>query len=174
MGESNEKTESELTLEMVKRRRAVKDVVDVDEQTGKIVVFFVGGKRYAFFGVNVREIITDGEIFWIPALPPYLPGLINVRGDIESVVDIGYFLGETPAAKASSERFILLMSFGEIRFGVKVDNIDDVIDIPLSAIEPPLPTLNETAGALVWGEIRLGEETVTLLGMEKLCGLVQL
>jgi purine-binding chemotaxis protein CheW len=92
--------------------------------------------------------------------------LINVRGEIESVVDIGCFLGEKTAAPAGG--CILLTVCGDFQCGVRVDTIDDVVDVPVSAIEPPLSTLLGTTGDVVCGEIRLGQETATLLDMEKL------
>jgi purine-binding chemotaxis protein CheW len=172
MGVFNEKLKSELVLEEIKRQRAIKDVVDVEEQRVKIVIFSVAGRRYAFYGANIKEILPACEISWMPCLPEYLQGLINVRGDIESVVDISCFLGGKTAAPAGS--FILLVVSGGFQSGVRVDTIDDVVDVPVSAIEPPLSTLSGTTGDLVCGEIRLGQETATLLDIEKLSARIML
>jgi purine-binding chemotaxis protein CheW len=162
----NEELKSEKVLEEIKRQRRVNEVVDVEEERVKIVVFSVAGRRYAFYGANIKEILPAGEISWVPSLPDYLPGLINVRGDIESVVDICYFLGERTAAPDGG--FILLTVCGDFQSGVRVDTIEDVVDVPVSAVEPPLSTLGGMAGDLVAGEIRLGRETATLLDIEKL------
>ena len=162
----NEKLKSEAVLDAIKRQRRVNDVVNVEEERVKIVVFSVAGGRYAFYGANIREILPAGEISWVPSLPEYLPGLINVRGDIESVVDISYFLGGKPDVRTGG--FILLVVCGDFQSGIRVDNIEDVVDVQASAVEPPLSTLGGPAGDLVRGEVRLGRESATLLDIEKL------
>ncbi len=172
MDKLNEKLNSEALLDEIKRQKGTREIVDVEEEREKIVVFTVAECRYAFFGVNVKEILPAVEISWVPSLPDYLPGLINVRGDIESVVDIRLFLDEKPADHAKN--FILLVVCGDFRSGVLVDGIDDVVDVPASAIEPPLSTLGGTAGELVCGEIRLGRETATLLDINKLSARIML
>jgi anti-sigma regulatory factor (Ser/Thr protein kinase) len=94
---SSEQLKSEQILEELKSRQRTREVVDVEEERVKVIIFSCGGSRYAFYGGEIREFLPSCEISWVPGLPEYLPGLINVRGDIESVLDISYFLGEPSA-----------------------------------------------------------------------------
>lgn len=166
------KPKSELILDDLKRRQRVKEVVDVEEERVKVVIFVCGKNLYAFYGRDIREILPACDISWVPCLPDYLPGLINVRGDIESAIDLRHFLGEE---KAGHGRHLIAMAVqGDFHSGVMIDSIEDVVDIPLSTIHPPLATLNGAARDLVIGEIEYGGSTISLLDIGKLSSLIVL
>lgn len=172
MAVTEEKLKSELILDELKRRQRTKDIVDVEEERVKVIIFNCGANRYAFYGAEIREILQSCEISWVPGLPEYLPGLINVRGDIESVIDIRHFLGEEMRCAVSG--LIAMAVHGEFRSGVIIDSIEDVVDIPLSAIKPPLATLNGAARDLVAGEIEHASGMATLLDIGKLAAKISL
>jgi purine-binding chemotaxis protein CheW len=172
MSPSHEQLKSELILDELKKRQRTKEVVDVEEERVKVVIFFCGEKRYAFYGADIREILPTCDISWVPGLPDYLPGLINVRGDIESVIDISHFLGEK---KDDHGKHLIAMAVrGNFHSGIMIDSIEDVVDIPLSTIHPPLYTLNGAARDLVTGEIENGGDTISLLDVGKLAALITL
>lgn len=167
-----EQLKSEQILDELKRRQRTREVVDVEEERVKVVIFVCGENRYAFYGADIREILPQCDISWIPCLPEYLPGLINVRGDIESVIAIHHFLGEQ---KAGAGKYLIAMAVkGNFHSGILIDVMEDVVDIPLSTIHPSLTTLNGTVRDLVIGEIEYGGEIVTLLDIEKLAAKVTL
>ncbi len=167
-----ERLKSDDLLDEVKRSLHEKDIIDVDEERVKIVVFNSGGKRYAFYGRDIREILPPREIFPVPSLPEFLPGLINVRGDIESVIDIRCFLG---GAQSDAAKCLIAMAVqGTFRSGILIDSVEDVVDLPVSAIKPPLSTLDGAARELAAGEIELGGATATLLNIETLADKVTL
>jgi purine-binding chemotaxis protein CheW len=124
--------ETDRVLDEIKRRRQMKDLVDVEEALVKVVVFLCGGVRYGFFGAKVREILPPRGISWVPCLPDFLPGLINVRGDIEAVVDLRLFLGLGPGDL--SRCLIAMVEEEDFRFGVLIDTVEDVADVAASAI----------------------------------------
>ena len=166
------KLKSELILDELKRRQRTKEIVDVEEERVKVVIFKCGVNLYAFYGRDIREMLPSCDISWVPSLPEYLPGLINIRGDIESVIDLRHFLGEEK--NEGSKRLIAMAVQGNFRSGVLIDSIDDVVDIPLSTIHPPLATLNGAARDLVIGEIEYGGTTISLLDIGKLAALIAL
>jgi purine-binding chemotaxis protein CheW len=172
MTASEEKLKSELLLEELKRRGRQKDVVDVEEERVKVMIFACGTGRYAFYGSSVREVLPSCEICWVPGLPDYLPGLINVRGDIESVIDLAHFLGEKRDQPFSG--LIAMAVQGEFRSGVMIDAIEDVVDVPVSALGPPLTTLEGAARELVTGTLTLGAGTVSLVDVGRLPAKVTL
>lgn len=163
---------SELILDELKRRQRNKEIVDVEEERVKVVIFTCSEKLFAFYGVDIREILSSCEISWVPCLPDYLPGLINIRGDIESVVDIRHFLGEGKGPLATN--LVAMAVHGEFNCGILIDSIEDVVDIPRSAIHPPLNTLNGRARDLVCGETEFNGVMVSLLDIGKLAALISL
>lgn len=172
MSPSDEKLKSDLILDELKRRARSKEVVDVEEERVKVVIFICGLNLFAFYGRDIREILPSCDISWVPGLPDYLPGLINVRGDIESVIDLRHFLGEEKDDHGKC--LIAIAVRGDFHSGVMIDSIEEVVDIPLSTILPPLATLNGAARDLVIGEIEYGSETISLLDVGKLAALVAL
>lgn len=172
MTTSDDRLKSEELLDEIKRHYRTGDVVDVEEERVKIIIFTSGKNRYAFYGSTIREILPACEISWVPSLPEYLPGLINVRGDIESVIDIRYFLGEERTDRGTGH--IAMAVWEDFHSGVMIDSIEDVVDVPVSAIEPPLATLGGTARDLVAGEIKHGGGMVTLLDIGKLAAKIAL
>ena len=172
MSPSNEQLKSEVIIDELKRRQRTKEVVDVEEERTKVVIFVCGEGKYAFYGADIREILPTCDISWVPGLPEYLPGLINVRGDIESVIDIRYFLGEK--INNSGKCLIAMAVRGDFHSGVLIDSIEDVLDVPLSSIHPPLATLNGAARDLVIGEVDYCGKSISLLDVGKMAALVAL
>ena len=160
-------------LEEVKANRLRQTVAEEPEDWVKIVLFRAGAGRYAFYGHNIQEILSGQEIHWAPGLPACFPGLIQVRGEIESVIDIQCLLGE-PADKASGPGLIAMAVGGTFRSGILVDAVEDVLDIPVSSIRPPLLTLGAGVRDLVAGQIQLGKSLIPLLDIEKLQARVTL
>ena len=163
-------SKSAAILGEIHRRQQMKDLVEVEEERVKVVVFTCGGCRYGFYGAKVQEILPPREVSWVPGLPDYLPGLINVRGDIESVVDLRIFLGLGPGDP--SRCFIAMVVDGGCRFGVLIDAVEDVTDVPASGIRPPLSSLSGPIRDLVAGELQVGPGVVTLLDAGKLAARI--
>lgn len=172
MESGNEQLKSERVLATIRQTQRSKEIVDVEVELVKIVVFISGGCRYGFYGSDIKEILPACTIFWVPGLPGYLPGLINIRGDIESVIDLRHFLGNEAADFDKSQ--IAMAVRGDFRAGVLIDSIDDVMDIPVSAIKAPVTTLHGAARDLVAGEIDYNGGLITLLDIEKLAAKVRL
>jgi len=172
MASNDSPLKSEQILDELKSRQRNKEIVDVEMERVKVVIFKSGANRYAFYGGDVREILPSCEISWVPGLPDYLPGLINVRGDIESVVDIRYFLGED-----KRERFTGLIAMAvkdDFRTGVLIDSIEDVVDIPQATVKPPLATLDGASRELVTGNFDYDGISISLLDIGKLATLIRL
>lgn len=149
-------------------RRAImeRDLDETHEELLKIVIFKAGGQTYAFKGKDVTEILSGREVFPVPFLPEYIPGLINVRGDIEAAFDICSYIGgrKTDADKG----LIVMVQNGIFRTGVIVDSIEDVLDVPVSTIEPPLSTLSGVLRDLVSGSVEFEWKSVAIIDVEKI------
>jgi purine-binding chemotaxis protein CheW len=166
----DEPLKSEGILRELQRRDIAKETLDVQEKQIKVVIFTSGRNRYAFYGRDIKEILPPCPISWVPGLPDYLPGLINVRGDIESVVDIRPFLGEEKSG--TDDCLIALTGREDFRSGILIDTVEDVVDIPISTIKPPLSTLGGAARDLAIGEVEHAGTAATLLDIGKLAAKI--
>jgi purine-binding chemotaxis protein CheW len=164
-----QKSKSTLILDELRRRETREKIVDVEEETIKMVIFALLEGTYAFNGREVKEILPLLPVYYVPGSPEFIPGVINIRGDIESVININRFLG-LPDSVPSPKSRIAIVDMGGVRSGVIVDAVEDVIDIPASFVKPPLLTLNKTVREYVAGELMYQDRNVTILDMGKIFG----
>lgn len=150
------------------RRRAAGEVVDVDEPHFQIVVFRLGDDLWAMRGGQVREILPPMEPFFVPGCPDSIEGVINVRGDIASVIRLDLVLGCRPDNEtdkpAHSNSILLGQSEGMIT-GLRVGEVLDVLELPQSAILAPPSNLSESLRPFVEGAFTYRESPVTLLDL---------
>ena len=164
-----QKSKSTLILDELRRRETKDKIVDVEENTIKVVIFSLLEETYAFRGPEVKEILPLLPVYYVPGSPDFIPGVINIRGDIESVININRFLG-LPDSVTSPKSRIAIVDIGGVRSGIIVDSVEDVIDIPESFVKPPLSTLNKAVREYVSGELMYQDRNVTLLDMGKIFG----
>ena len=160
---------SETSLDQVlsQRLNTQRDIVNVDIPMVKLVIFELDQQRFAFHGTHIREILAQTEVFFLPGCPASLEGVINVRGDIESVIRPHAMLhlsdsGVTPASP------ILLGVGAAMRSGIRVDRMVDVADVPQNSILSPPATLPEHMQVLVMGVLNFEAHLVTLLDLDKM------
>lgn len=160
---------SELTLDQVltQRREANQDIVNVDEPTVKLVIFALGDNWFAFHGERIREILAEADVHFVPGCPASLEGVINVRGDIESVIRLNDLLSLPNGAGGRGSSILLGRSSG-MSSGIRVDHVIDVVDLPQSMVQPPPATLAEHLRVLVLGVLHFQEHPVAVLDLDKL------
>ncbi len=149
------------------RRHAGSRIVEVDAPTVKLVVFAIGAALFAFPGANVTEILPLTTIYPVPGCPPSLEGVINVRGDIASVIRLGDLLGETHAA--TDRRTAILLGQGNaMSSGLRVDRVVDVLDVLEEIIQPPPTTVPENLRSWATGIFAWQGRSVLVLNLEPL------
>lgn len=133
------------------------------------LLFSLNGARY---GVKAESVL---EIAWLPELtaadeaPPYIAGVINRRGKIEPVMNLGLRLGHPSRRYQLSDSIVMLQEDG-MTMGVIVGEVSDVVGIPESVIEPPPHYEGEssTPSHFLAGNAKVGEEIIMLLDMPRL------
>lgn len=102
--------------------------------------FNLDGETYAIGILHIKEIIEYGQLTVVPMMPPYIRGVINLRGSVVPVVDMAVRFGrERTEVKRRTCIIILEVAAGEGQqeIGVVVDAVNEVLEIPDSEIEPP-------------------------------------
>ncbi len=167
MSDQANQGKSRAILEEIKKNRDQGPIVNVDEEEIKLVIFTLHGDYFAFYGADIKEILPLGKINYVPGSPDYILGITNVRGDVESVIDINGFL-EFPARSETKQDRIIIASKKGVRSGILVNSVEDVLDIFQSSIKPPLSTLNENIKPFVVGETLYKNQNVTLLDIGRI------
>lgn len=106
----------------------------------EIVEFLLAYERYAIELLYVREVYPLRELTLLPDTPAFLAGIINVRGQIVSIVDLKQFFN-LPEKGLTDLNKVIIVGDGRMEFGLLVDAVTGVRRIPLPEIQPLLPTL---------------------------------
>ncbi len=165
---SSQQASGSIGLEDILSQRldAQRDIVNVDEPEIKLVVFSLGHQQYAFMGQYVQEVLVDTPVHFVPGCPEFLQGVINVRGDIASVIAIHDKLHTTKtkaADKKNSTDTILLCKGGGVESGIYVDHMLDVLDIPASQMQAPPANVTEDLRPLITGVVHWKEQPITVI-----------
>ena len=112
-----------------------------DETHLEVVEFLLAHERYALELDYIREIYPLREFTPLPCTPNFVLGIINVRGQILSIVDLKKFFSLPEKGFTDLDRILILRSDGK-EFGILADEILGVRSIPISDVQPSLPTLS--------------------------------
>jgi purine-binding chemotaxis protein CheW len=110
------------------------------EERLEIVEFLLASERYAIESSWVREVYPLKDLTPLPGTPSFVLGIINVRGQIVSVVDLKKFF-DLPAKGLTNLDKVIIVTDGRMEFGLLADAVAGVREIALREIQPPLPTL---------------------------------
>jgi purine-binding chemotaxis protein CheW len=104
------------------------------------LAFLLAHETYAFESRFVREVFPLEHLTPLPCTPAFVLGIVNLRGEILSVVDIKK-LFDLPDKGLTDLNKVIVLQSGGMHFGILADAIGSVHCIPRAEIQPPLPTL---------------------------------
>jgi purine-binding chemotaxis protein CheW len=107
------------------------DVVD----TRKYLIFISDNLKLGIDADFVVEILNNQVITYLPMMPPFVRGIINVRGQIIPIVDIRIRLGKPPR----EDCLVVVLNIDGSSLGILVDAVDQMIDIAKDSILPMPP-----------------------------------
>lgn len=113
---------------------------DADAQINQYLTFILGAETFALGILSIKEIIEYSSLTEVPMMPAYVRGVINLRGAAVPVIDLSVRFGRDTAlvTKRTCIVIIEVMVNDERQvFGVVVDAVNEVLEIPAADIEPP-------------------------------------
>ena len=118
------------------------DRKETTEEHLEVVEFLLANERYAVESSYVREVYPLKELTPLPCTPSFVVGIINVRGEILSVIDIKKFFDLPEKGLTDLNKVIIVQANEpEMELGILADAIIGVRSIPLKEIQLSLPTL---------------------------------
>lgn len=138
-----------------------------DTLKGKYLTFSVAAETYGVEIKYVSEIAGVPEVTWIPDLPKFIKGVINLRGKVISVMDMRdrFSLPEKDYDVYTS---VIVMDIPGQSLGLIVDRVRDVVDIPQDRIEPPPSLVQASTGRFIQGLGKIGDEVSILLDAKEI------
>jgi purine-binding chemotaxis protein CheW len=129
----------------------------------QVVIFRLNNEQFAVETAKVQSINNSMEITKVPQAPAYIKGLINLRGNVISLLDINLLM-DIPKAEIS-ENSILILEMEDELVGITVDQVDEVLDVEENAIEK---INDEGKKVYIQGIINFKDSIVTLIDIDKL------
>jgi purine-binding chemotaxis protein CheW len=128
------------------------------------------------FGVElkgVQEVIRSLEMTKVPLAPEVVSGLINLRGQIVTAVDLRRRLELEPAPPDMQPMNVVVRS-EDGAVSLLVDEIGDVVEVDETSFEPPPETLRGSVRAMIVGVHKLSDRLMLVLDIERACHMADL
>ncbi|MFG0211925.1 chemotaxis protein CheW [Brevibacillus porteri] len=152
-------------MELTKRSNDSEAEVAVDQQ----ILFKMGNEYYGLSISLVREIIKPLPITRFPKSPPYVEGVIDLRGRILPIINLRKMFDLEPLEQTDDTRFVDLQMDG-LNIGIIVDAVSEVMNIPQNLIEPAPPIIAGVEGKYLQGIARLNDKLIMLLDVDEIFG----
>ncbi|TQR20941.1 chemotaxis protein CheW [Psychrobacillus vulpis] len=134
----------------------------VDVKNLKVVVFQLADKEYVIPVSQVQGIEKLIHITRVPKTPSYVKGVINLRGVVTPIIDLKNRFGLGESVLNESSR-IIIITLEDMHVGVIVDSANDVLDIPMDAIEPQPEVVGGLEQDFIAGVAKLDSRLLILL-----------
>jgi purine-binding chemotaxis protein CheW len=158
------------------RAAAKRDAKTSDAQQPSVsqyLVFCVSNMEMAVSLACISEIVPYERVSPVPGTPPYVRGVVHVRGRVIPVVDLAQKLGRTP--EPPGKRTCILMfelsrSGQSLPMGIVMDNVAKLLDVPASQISAPPRFGADVDGRLLAGLVPTERGMLPLLDVERVFG----
>ena len=128
--------------------------------------FYVDGHYFGLDVLKVQEIIRYQEMTRVPLAPPVVRGLINLRGQIVTAIDLRRRL-ELSDRPADQVPLNIVVQTDDGAVSLLVDEIGDVLQVSENLFERPPETLKGTARELIRGAYKLKDRLLLILDTER-------
>ena len=141
-----------------------------NELPAQYLTFALAGEMFAVGILNVKEIIECGHLTGIPMMPPFIRGVINLRGSVVPVIDLAARFGSAPT-EIQRRTCIVIVEVPDAErqhdIGIMVDAVSEVLDIPAGEIEPPPAFGTNIRTDFISGMGKVAGKFVILLNISK-------
>jgi len=139
---------------------------EIHSDTVELASFYVGEALCGMNILKVQEINKLIEMTRVPQAPEYVLGILNLRGEIVTIIDLGKKLGLKSTELNHKTRNIIVNSNGE-HIGLMVEQISDVIQVEWEKVEPPPANIGDVQGKYFTGVFKTADRLIGILDVEK-------
>jgi purine-binding chemotaxis protein CheW len=132
----------------------------------QLVVFNLAEEHYGVDIGAVESIIKMQPITVVPRAPAFVEGVINLRGSVLPVIDLGKRFG-LPAEKETKETRIVVVEVMGTNVGMVVDAVSEVLRVSDEDIEPPSPVVTTVDSAFITGIAKVEKRLIILLDLAR-------
>lgn len=137
------------------------------EDTGRWVTFRLANETYGINVMQVQEVLRMTDVAPVPGAPHFVMGIINLRGDVVTVLNTCKLLDLLPSEITEHTRIMIIES-GKVTIGLLVDSVAEVVNIETSQIDPVPNVGNDDCSRYIYGVVSSDEEILILVDLDKL------
>jgi purine-binding chemotaxis protein CheW len=142
-------------------------------QSSQFCTFYLDKLLFGVELKGVQEVIRSLHMTKVPLAPEVVSGLINLRGQIVTAVDLRQRLELEPRPpKVLAMNVVVRSEDGAV--SLLVDEIGDVVEVEESTFEPPPETLRGSMRAVILGIHKLDDRLLHVLDIEKACQMTEI
>ena len=130
----------------------------------EVLEFGLATERYAMETRHVREVLPLKNLTPLPCTPPFVAGMVNVRGRIVAVLDLRKFFN-LPELGLTDLHRVILVGGNDLEVGLLADMSVRVRSLPLDSLQPALPTLTKIGPEYLMG---VTAERIVVLNMARI------
>ncbi len=113
----------------------------IEQTTFEILEFQISGEKYGLESQYVTKILLLNDLTFLPGVPSFIVGIINVRGHVIPVIDIKKIF-DLPKQNSTQEAKVVVIETEDAIFGIIADNISGLRFIPVNELQTSLPMLS--------------------------------
>jgi purine-binding chemotaxis protein CheW len=132
----------------------------------QLATFYVADMCLALDISVIQEIIRDVKMTRVPHALPQVRGVINLRGEVSTVIDLRQVLGLPVLETTAGTQTMIVRSQGE-SIGLIVDSVGDICDVDESAIVQPPPNVDSVDGRFFVGVCQRKTEIILVLQLDE-------
>jgi purine-binding chemotaxis protein CheW len=132
----------------------------------QLVIFNLADEHYGVDIATVEGIIKMQTITAMPHTPEFVEGITNLRGAVLPVIDMRKRFG-MPLSEVTRDTRIIVVEVNGITVGMIVDAVNEVLRVPVDAIEPPSPLVTTVDSAFITGIAKVNDRLIILLDLGK-------
>ncbi len=147
--------------------RAVSKAKDPNDEVLQWVTYRLDEETYGINVMQVQEVLRYTEIAPVPGAPDYVMGIINLRGNVVTVIDTRARFGLPPSEITDSSRIVIIES-DEYVVGILVDSVAEVVYLRSSEIDSAPNVGTEDSAKFIQGVSNRDNELLILVDLNKL------
>ncbi|MFM9942566.1 MAG: chemotaxis protein CheW [Hyphomicrobiaceae bacterium] len=131
----------------------------------EFVAFRIGAQEFCIDIMSVREIRGWTPATMLPHAPPYVRGVINLRGAVLPIIDLPTRLG-LPSVEPTARHVIIVAQVGRQLVGLLVDAVSDILTTTDDRVQPTPDVACEVAKAFVRGVLAIEGRMISLITLD--------
>ncbi len=140
---------------------------NTDDTMLQWVTFRLANETYGINVMQVQEVLRHTEIAPVPGAPAYVLGIINLRGNVVTVIDTRHRFG-LPSADTTDNTRIVIIEADQHVVGILVDAVAEVVYLRQSEIETAPNVGNDESAKFIQGVCNKNNELLILVDLDKL------